>query len=1157
MRAYVTIASAVLVLGATALAWLFDRKTEEEHELQAALRRDNERLREDYEAVERAHSRDRTAERARLAASLVRSRASACQEFLDRMEGPRREFEALEKELRQGLQDVSISPYRRNALRLLQARLEDARNRLAAFHLYGRWYLTQQQDLLDRSEHDAVIDFPDPDSRLPDDWYYDGKVALAEVHELSGQNAFGQHLALNQEKLDVDRYSDAFQRSLLLQYPNQDAIPIQIRASKNQRYFKACLLRGALYVEHAMEQLPFPAIVSRARHDRHHGGGYELQCFPAFIDAKAHHGRGQGVRAFLPLAESSFPGKRYSHGERIEVYLHHHDLGLRTDVTVTQQRESLELGTAGTAPIFLCADGRQHDLQPLLDVAAEGVPWQLRECLETSDGLHLRLQLGNWQVHAQAHPDDGQLRVSHLEHTGLDSVELDELPFRLRLIDDRLSDSVFIDLLRFQDFLQFCRQQALFGADQEDRQAAGRFFTRWNAVNEFLMEETGYQTLLLNPQGAPDKETWACSCEQNLQEAVENLMTDARRLPRLYLEECYMFPHGERWLRVGDLRGVPERKAPGTFLLQHGGIRRPDGPTGVPEAPRPLRLRLPHAGELANLGRQQRALQAFMCGRLHNPGLQSVLLMPHRYEPRPDPTWAHRVKGGLCWQDPHWQEPQSASHAKKIIEAALVESNLYLIQGPPGTGKTTCIVELLHQVYQVQPDARVLVVSQQNTAVDNALDRFLKRYPEFAPRLLRIGRDATKVDATLRPRVTTQVLMDYLAGRQQEYSQNAAQGQETRAAWVGNWIQRIYRQDASGAPHFDEELSELLVQDFSLVGATCVGLASGRYGLDRLTFDLCIIDEAGRSTVPELLIPLMRSRKAILIGDHFQLPPNVASRLREADAKDELPFLEDSFLKTSFFEHLYDNLPKACRGRLNEQFRMAEPIGDLVAEMFYTHDGQRGLYNGRIDGETRSRRDFLDQHHLIRWYDIPKGRQENEGGRGPSLVNKAEAEAILSYLQAAAETLSQRPKGAKRRKTVAVITPYGGQKRLIQKLIERLRTQIRWLDDVLTVLIDTVDSFQGSEADIVLYSTVRTQGNIRFLLDRQRLNVACSRARENLVFFGSAEFLRRHEARTGQPLFSRILERAEMRDSDELRYCAATLPEAKARRKLKPVNITS
>jgi superfamily I DNA and/or RNA helicase len=296
--------------------------------------------------------------------------------------------------------------------------------------------------------------------------------------------------------------------------------------------------------------------------------------------------------------------------------------------------------------------------------------------------------------------------------------------------------------------------------------------------------------------------------------------------------------------------------------------------------------------------------------------------------------------------------------------------------------------------------------------------------------------------------------------------------------------------------------------------------------MDRLVFDVCIIDEGGRSTVPELLIPLMRSRKAIIIGDHYQLPPSIAGRLREADAKESLPFLEETFLKTSFFEQLYENLPSQSCGRLLEQFRMVEPIGDLVADLFYNHKGERGLFNGRI----HDRKQFLDPEHTLRWHNVESGRQEKENGVGPSLLNVDEANAVVNFLRVAARRLDEckRQQGdGYRKKTVAIITPYGAQKRLIRSLLESGAAKCDGLSEVMKIEVDTVDSFQGSEADIVLYSTVRTHGDVSFLLDRQRLNVACSRARENLVFFGSTLFLRERESRSKKLLFSTIMERSK------------------------------
>lgn len=1126
------VAAAAVSLGATALAFLLDRETEEEKEQHKELRRRNHNLRGQFESAHSSQGRELAGRRAELARRLARNRAEACREFQLRVDVPRQELVVLTASLRADLSDSSISPYRRNALRLLQGRLEDTSNRLKAFLDYCDWYLKQQDWLADRKCFEELIEFPDPASRLPEDWYYDGKVGLASVMELSDQyNDYGQKLSLQTYK-QGDHYSDAFQRALMLQYPDQDAIPVQLRAGKNPRYFQACILRGALYVEHILERLPCLAIVSQFRPNARLGDGYQVRCFPGFCSVDSRQGQDGGVRAFLPCSEATFPGKRYLPGEKIEVLLHHHDLLLKSDdLTVTQQGESLALGGRSSAPVFLYADSLQHDLYPVLQEAAAGATWQLRACREEPQALSITLQLGAWQIETEANLGDSQLRVTALNRSGVDSVLLDQLPFSLRLIEERFSDSVYCDLQRFHEFTQFCRQQALFGDDEDARRMSGQFFERWSHVIDYLLEESGYQTFHLSPMAEPQDREWDFACEQKLRDGIQRLTDNARFPVRLYIEELSINNAGERWLQIGVLKGVPEALQAGVFRLSHSGIRRPRPEQGFwPAHPAQLRLRIPDGGELANLGRQKRALQAFMSGRLLNRALQQILLMPSRYSAQPDPVWCQRVKAGLSWQDPNWIDPAAANHTKRIIEAALTESNLYLIQGPPGTGKTTCIVELLYQIYAANPSARVLVVSQQNTAVDNALTRFLKRYPDYAKDLLRISSDATKVDTGLHPQMTETVLSNYLVERQQGYSRAAGLGQSAHADLIKDWIESVYRDGSNGKPQFDDELTELLVGDYKLIGATCVGLASRRHGMDRLVFDVCIVDEGGRSTVPELLIPLMRSRKAIIIGDHFQLPPSVASQLREADAKETLPFLEETFLKTSFFEQLYENLPPACRGRLQEQFRMVEPIGDLVADLFYTNQGERGLFNGKTHDRTK----FLDPQHPLRWHDVQFGRQEKENGVGPSLVNVEEAEAICHYLTVAANALvADRGRWSQDalKKTVAIITPYGAQKRLIDRLLDRIAADGGQIAKVLDIEVDTVDGFQGSEADIVLYSTVRTRGNISFLLDRQRLNVACSRARENLVFFGSVRFLGECETRCGLPLFSRIFERAKISTS--------------------------
>jgi len=1056
----------------------------------------------------------------RLVRELSDERATAVNSYLGRLGGVDGEFAALRARLREDLADASVSPFRRNSLQLLQARLDDACNRLAAYRQYGGWFLERQRKLLDSCRHEELLDMDVPSSRLPEDWFYDGKVGLIEVPEIGSRNRYGQILQLLEEK-QGEHYSDAVQRALLLQHPDQGAIPVQLLGGKNLRYFKACVLRGALYVEHIQQRLPCVGIVMRFAGSNARGEGYEVRCFPGFCAVDGQLALTGGVRAFLPLSESAFPGRRYRPGERLEVLLHHHDLLLKGGVTLTQQPESLDLGSSSAAMIFVAADAAQHDLAPLL-LETERSSWQLRGCQEVGSELAVSLQLGLWRVDATVAVDECFLRVQALSAVGIESVALDTLPFALRIIDDRFSGSVHADALRFAEFRQFCRQQALFGGDSEARRAAGAFFERWNRINEYLRDRKGYETFTLEPVAEPEDRVWDCVCGagllRRLKKEDEEFGKRQRSMPRLYIEELHNGAAGERWLRIGELKGVPEKLASGVVRLPHGGIQRSVPGRGLrPAVPARLRLRIPDGRELANLDRQRLALQAFMSGRLLNPALQQILLMPGRYEPVSDPTWSQRVQAGLSWHNPEWQAPQAAVSAKRIVEEALIESNLYLVQGPPGTGKTTCIVEMLYQIYAANPETRVLVVSQQNTAVDNALTRFLQRHPAQAANILRIGNDAEKVQAELQPRMADAVLGEYFIDRQQAYSRAAALGESAKAAWIQAWMERIYQRREGRSP-YDEELAQLLVDGHPLVGATCVGLASRRHGVDRMDFDLCIIDEGGRSTVPEMLIPLLRCRKAIIIGDHFQLPPSVASELMEADSREILPFLEDAFLKTSFFERLYEDLTDGCRGRLTEQFRMVEPIGDLVADLFYTTAGKRGLFNGK----RHDRRGFLDPDHPLRWHDVPHGREELENGKGPSRFNTAEAQAVRDFITVAADALRMQADEESRRKTVAVITPYGAQKRLIRQLLKEGSD----VSDVLDIEVDTVDSFQGSEADIVLYSTVRTKGSIHFLLDWRRLNVACSRARENLVFFGCSEFLLRRETRSDRPLFTVIYERA-------------------------------
>ncbi len=187
---------------------------------------------------------------------------------------------------------------------------------------------------------------------------------------------------------------------------------------------------------------------------------------------------------------------------------------------------------------------------------------------------------------------------------------------------------------------------------------------------------------------------------------------------------------------------------------------------------------------------------------------------------------------------------------------------------------------------------------------------------------------------------------------------------------------------------------------------------------------------------------------------------------------------------------------------LNEQFRMPAPIGSLISQLFY----KEKLKNGVI----KNTQQFYDPKNIIRWINV-EGEHEREK---TSSYNKDQVQKIIEFLEQINRALNQR----KIRKTIEIITPYSAQKRLLRSEVEKCG--FKNFDEIK---IDTVDAFQGEKADIIIYSTVKICGNLSFLLDSKRLNVAISRAKENLIFVGKKSFFENLRS-DGKNIFSTILQ---------------------------------
>ena len=412
----------------------------------------------------------------------------------------------------------------------------------------------------------------------------------------------------------------------------------------------------------------------------------------------------------------------------------------------------------------------------------------------------------------------------------------------------------------------------------------------------------------------------------------------------------------------------------------------------------------------------------------------------------------------------------------QAVEKAFKEENIFLIQGPPGTGKTTVIRELVEQELGTVDDSRILIVSQANVAVDNALSGLVEKYSD---QIVRCG-NGNKISSEFQKLSLHSRCQNYL-------NELKLRKESFNESFYDNWYKTIIPQDSS---YYSPILCELVIRNHRLIGATCVGLAKRNIGLERTEFDLVIIDEAGKALPAELLIPLVRAKKAVIIGDQKQLPPVINPILYDEERIDleERAVSENDLFCHSFFERLFDNAPESSKVMLDTQYRMPAVIGTAISKLFYDCK----LKNG---SGTESKKPVLFDSNLS-FVDFENDeRYLEKKDNKKQITNLVEAEAAVSL------TLNIREKDASC--SIAIITPYKGQKRLISNTFIKAGKHFK-LDKIN---VDTIDSFQGSEADVVIFCTTRAVQPTLFFRDKRRLNVALSRARRELIVLGRMSYL--------------------------------------------------
>jgi superfamily I DNA and/or RNA helicase len=282
------------------------------------------------------------------------------------------------------------------------------------------------------------------------------------------------------------------------------------------------------------------------------------------------------------------------------------------------------------------------------------------------------------------------------------------------------------------------------------------------------------------------------------------------------------------------------------------------------------------------------------------------------------------------------------------------------------------------------------------------------------------------------------------------------------------------------------------ISNCDLVGGTCLGVAT--YALQSVDFDLCVVDEASKAAPTEILVPMAKSKKWIVVGDPNQLPP-FADESKEARAELTHNELTMDQIKRTLLDHFIDTVPASNKVSLSTQHRMTKAIGDLVSECFY-----QGLLKNVNTTTCKWLAKALALPAPVTWIDTAKLTERSEKWHRGTWVNPAEVDAVADLLVRLELAASKR--GAPY--TVVLLSGYGGQIAAFERM---LASKKRTLPN-LQIEAATVDSYQGREADIAVYSVTRSnsEGRIGFLRERERLNVALSRAKLGLAIVGDSVF---------------------------------------------------
>lgn len=416
---------------------------------------------------------------------------------------------------------------------------------------------------------------------------------------------------------------------------------------------------------------------------------------------------------------------------------------------------------------------------------------------------------------------------------------------------------------------------------------------------------------------------------------------------------------------------------------------------------------------------------------------------------------------------------------ERAVNEVLWAKDVAIVHGPPGTGKTTTLVEAIYET--LRRENQVLVCAQSNMAVDWISERLMDRGID----VLRVG-NPTRVNDKMLSQTYEHRFEDH-----PEYPQLWAMRKTMREMRAAKHKTEAFHQKMDRLKSRAMEL-ELLIHNEIMSHArviSCTLAGSASRVLEGMKFNTLFIDEAAQALEAACWIAIGKAHRVILAGDHQQLPPTVKC----------LDALKGGLGKT-LMERIVESNPQVVT-LLKVQYRMNEDIMRFSSDWFY---------NGEVESAPEVKyRGILDYDNPIVWIDTSEVEGKEEFvGESYGRINRSEAALTMKTLEEFFEKVG-RQRVLDERIDVGIISPYRAQ---VQHLRHLIKKSAFFKPFKKHITVNTVDGFQGQERDIIVISLVRDndEGQIGFLRDLRRMNVAITRARMKLIIMGNAVTMTKH-----------------------------------------------